>query len=366
MNKYLKFMAFAMTAIFSLAVVSCGEDETESNEPNNPNTPGGSSTSVQVGILEGDDAAANAAVSDLRLAETTSSYNDSYSYTYNENGNLESISNMQEGWTAWAKDNFKVVTKYDDDEDGWEEIIVMFNFSNNRITSLTFDDIYGDSDDEGEEKCTNTYTYNEKGQITSIKYTDVWCEKEEGEVYNEGVEESVMTFTYAPDYRLISMTSQATVQYNYKGIQYKNEFKETHEYEYSSERPNKFYQYTPNLFDEIDLQEYLYPFAYAGLFGKSSSYIPTGCAITGWDKLEGKEGYDWSYYRTFSCTFNSNGTISSADDYDYVYTSVGTRSFFETSEPAWRLANMEKNRRVPFHNRMRSMRERHQQLRDME
>lgn len=347
MNKYLKFMAFAIMAVSSLVFVACSDDNDEIKVP-----------SAQLGTLIGDDEAANAAVADLRLVVLNANWG-SYYYSYNENGNLESISD-EGSWSTSAKDNFKIEDDYYSSDISWRERSTIFYMSNNRITSS----VYKQNEQSGPYNHwvyneTTNFEYNSKGQLASIKVVG----SEQGTAGNSEYQ-ATTTFTYASDNRIVSVDCME--EYNDDGKL--NKYRTTVEYEYSSGNLNKFYQYTPQLIEDTELLDNIYieAFVYIGLFGKASSYIPTKSTYKCmYEKANGEQD-SYSDTNIYSCSFNSNGTISRADDVSYTYANIGTRSFFETSEPAWRQANVAKNRRVPFHNRMRSMREHHQQLRDME
>ena len=347
MKKYLTFMAFAMTAVFGLVSISCSEEDDEK---------GDDSSSTPVGALVGDDAKANAAVANLRLAAVNRSKRD-YRYAYDEKGNLETISDMLNDWSASAKDNFKIVVN-DQYTGGWGDETYTFNISNNLVTSYSVK--WNDVNEYGNSTGTDiwNFKYNAKGQLTGATWTadgsgsDGWDWKGEG----------TTTITYSADGRI------ALVDYTEweeeDGDKYT--YKKTTEYEYdSSSKVNKFYQYIPEFFADIyiDIEhEYVLSFAYVGLFGKSSSYVPTKST-----EIRNYDGEEYSYTNTnYTCSFNSDGTLQSAvyngdNNYNFTYTTVGTRSVFDTNLPVWRQGEQAKDKRMSRRDMIKSKREHRRQ-----
>lgn len=352
MKKYLTFMAFAMTAVFGLVSISCSEDDDEKGE---------SSSSVPAGTLVGDDAEANAAVANLRLVAVSNNYR-SYRYTYDAKGSLETISDMRNDWSASAKDNFKIVVGDQYDDGGWWDEVYTFNISNNLVTSYSVKWNELDGGDHYTGTDVMYFKYNAKGQLTSVTYTadwsgsDGWYEKGEG----------TTSITYSADGRIALVDYTAWDEEDGD----RDTYQETVEYEYASfSKVNKFYQYIPKIIEEdiyIDIEDsYVYAFAYVGLFGKSSSYIPTKSTYKEIHHHADGESCTYSGTNTnYTCSFNSDGTLRSADyygTYNFIYTTVGTRSVFETSLPVWRQDERAKDKRVSRRSMIKSRRERHRQ-----
>ena len=353
MKKYLTFMAFAMTAVFGLVSISCSEDDDEKGE---------SSSSVPAGTLVGDDAEANAAVANLRLMAVSSNYT-SYRYTYDEKGNLETISDMRDDWSASAKDNFKIVVgEQYDDGDWWDEVYTL-NISNNLVTSYSvkWNEVENGEHDTG--TGVMKFKYNAKGQLTSVTYTadgsgsDGWYKKIEG----------TTSITYSADGR-ITLVDYTELEEEDGD---RDTYQETIEYEYASfSKVNKFYQYIPKFLEEdiyIDIEDgYVNAFAYVGLFGKASSYIPTKSTYKSISHHADGESHTYSGTNTdYTCSFNSNGTLRSADDYgstcNFIYTTIDTRSVFDTNLPVWRQGEQAKDKRMSRRSMIKSRRERHRQ-----
>lgn len=358
MKKYLRFMAPAMMAAFSLTFISCS-DEPEPNAPE-PNEPENGLVSVQAGILAGDDEEANAVVADLRLASVgRSDY--SYHYTYDEDGYLETISEIDDpGWSTSANENFKVVDNHYYDNGEWWEWTSTFNISDNRVVSIPYSFNEGEEGTVYAEKGVYNFAYNAKGQLSSVVWTVEWSDSDPKSSAQNGKWERLITITYSKDGRITLVDCEESSERDGE----KEAFEKTVEFEYSSDVINKFYQYIPNFIEDIffeDSNEHFLPFAYIGLLGKASSYIPTE-SITTYTKYWAGNEFSDSYTRTYSCTFNDNGTIRSSDGYDYTYMNIGARSFFAPRKPVFGQNHTENGERKSRRSFMRNLRERHQRL----
>lgn len=335
--KNLKFMAFAALAMFSLVFVSCSKDDDDNGigSATDSGAPG-----EQSGTLVSDDATINAAVAGLRVTSVGP-----YRYTYDENGVLESISDPGE-WTTTAKDGFRLDYEFEDRYGEYEKMSVSPVIKNNHIITISINDVFKEDRDEVQSTMTMNLTYNTKGQYVSAALSAKASGVLEGIRYSESGTGSIVN-TYSADGRITQTVFSFSSNYG------KTSYTTTYEYDSSSEQPNKFYQYTNHLCQEIfygsdDLYD---AFAYVGLLGKASSYIPTRAICKGYE-----EGEDYSYTKTFSCSFNVDGTISYADYYNYTYKNVGTRSFFESNEPVFGQDYMKRNDRKLYRGLMKMLR----------
>ena len=282
------------------------------------------------GLLSGDDPQANDAVRNLRLVSV-----DRIFYEYDESGRLTTIIDNDDDYEASADNNFKIELKNQFD-DGIEETTVSFGFQNSRIQSISSKGTYRYNDRKDSMDGSASLSYNDKGQISlvscSINYRD-------SDGYGATGKLS-MTLSYDSMDRLVSAEEIATATGTYDNKTYKESLKRKIEYTYSPGWDNTFYQYTPNL--AVDLFENtLIPitnevvgfnaFAYAGLFGKASSAIPSSAVESVEEDYDGKVSTK-KYTNRYSCSFNDNGTISSADNCTYWYTKVGTRGEMPAAE----------------------------------
>ena len=340
MKKKILFAVFAV-----MTFVACSSDD-----DGDSGAPG-----VQSGTIAGDDAEANAAVADLRIVSVGD-----YRFAYDDNGKLETISDRYGDLYLSAKDNFKIE---EIDENGAET--VTFGISSNHITSFTDKWSWKETWRENEVSMTGNstanVTYNSKGQLSSVKLSakEEVVRKEDGKTnrYTE-TGEGTVKFTYASDHRITK------IEYKEKGVDVDGKFtyEETYEYVYNQEVPNLFYQYTPRLVDCVDIGgEGKDAFAYVGLLGKASSYIPSYCVVkwyeSYYDDGEYVEESD-EYQMNFSCRFNGNGTISYADGSNYTYTSIDTRAVFAPTEEQ---SVTTKDGKKPRHCLLKRLSERRQQ-----
>lgn len=312
MNK--KFFSFLMLGMALCA--SCSSDDEKGGKDSG--APG-----EQSGTLVGDDAEDNAAVANLRITSVGS-----YRYTYDSNGKLQTISDNDtyDGWTASAKDNFKIQSEWKDGSEK-ENSTYTFTIVNNHITAISGKSTYEYEDEKETSSGVAYFKYNGKGQLSSIEYSSTWTEIDEGRKYS-GSESGTVILKYSSDNRLLSVeVSDVEKEGGEKWT-----YNETITYDYSSSRPNVFYQYTPRIWDDYYMDDDFDAFAYVGLFGKATSYIPARSTVEYTEK-DDEEEYSDSYTQTYNCSFNSNGTISYADYYSYGYTSLDTRALVANDEP---------------------------------
>ena len=307
MNK--KFLLSVMTGVFACAVISsCSKDDNGDS-----GLPG-----VQSGTLVGDDAELNAAVEGIRISSVGSSR-----YEYDENGVLSSISGSYADWKAEKANNFKVEWSNKYDQGAYS-----FSVINNHVTAISCRESY---EEKGEEDTANgnmSFSYNAKGQLASISWNSSGKILEEGDTYTYS-SNGTANYNYSSDHRLLSIKAVS----NYNEGREKSKEITVITFDYSTNYLNSFYQFTPGLLqvlDEMGYSNLLPAFAYVGLFGKASSYLPSGYT---WEKTEEWDGENDSYSNHHSCSysFNKNGTISRADGTSYSYTNVGTRAVFDTS-----------------------------------
>ncbi|MBR1667571.1 MAG: DUF4595 domain-containing protein [Bacteroidaceae bacterium] len=304
------FLTFLMTGMVVCAVsTSCSKDD---------DGDGGGGASAQSGTLAGDDAEANAAVEGVRVSAVGS-----YRYSYDENGKLESISsNNYQGWVLEAKNNFKM--QWEDEHDTEE---LSFSISNNHITgaSIKYTD-YGLSEGTITGSGSASFSYNSKGQLTSISASS----SESGNLFGEKYSASAKTttkYTYSSDNRLLSIKFESN--FADEGENGKETALIT--FDYSTSYPNLFYQFTPEQCPDIvfdmggDAADFDV-FAYVGLLGKASSYLPSGYTEEYLYEEDGEEDESGTYNRSCNYSFNSNGTISRAGNKSYSYTNVDTRA----------------------------------------
>lgn len=324
MNK--KLLVSVAIGMFACAVISsCSKDDNGDS-----GLPG-----VQSGTLVGDDAELNAAVEGIRISSVGSSR-----YEYDENGVLSSISGSYADWKAEKANNFKVEWSNKYDQGAYS-----FSVINNHVTAISCRESY---EEKGEEDTTNgnmSFSYNAKGQLASISWNSSGKILEEGETYTYS-SNGTTNYNYSSDHRLLSI--KAVSNYNEGGERAKQTILIT--FDYSTNYPNSFYQFTPGLLqvlDEMGYSNLLPAFAYVGLFGKASSYLPSGYT---WEKTEEWDGENDSYSNHHSCSysFNKNGTISYADRTSYSYTNVGTRAVFDALDKSSNDEIAEENSRLRF------------------
>lgn len=352
MKNNFKFMAFAMMAVFSLAFISCNKDDDDID----PSISDSGALGAEPGTLVGDDAEANAKVESLRVA----SFGD-FRYTYDKDGKLETISD-RDYYTASAKDNFKVTYIWGGDDE-YDEDICTFNIANNHIISASYSsnyrEMYSFRYDIGQATGTMSYKYNSMGQLSSAIAAITAKGSYGGQDYIE-TENVTITFTYSSDNRLIKMEQYE--EYLEKDGERCTDTR-VYEYDYSRSYENKFYQYTPQLLEDPVPDDWVDAFAYVGLLGKASSALPGKYVKTyKYDSSTSGNSHLSSDTETCYYTFNSDGTIRSAgsqyDSDEYTYTTVGTRSAFETTDPVWQ-TDVTKVGRQPRRSLMRSLRARH-------
>lgn len=274
------------------------------------------------GLLSGDDPQANDAVRNLRLVSV-----DRIFYEYDESGRLTTIIDNDDDYEASADNNFKIELKNQYD-DGIEETTVSFGFQNSRIQSISSNGTYRSENEKYTIGGSASFSYNDIGQLSLVS-----CSLDGHESEYSATGKISITLNYDSMNRLVSAEGITTGTETYGGKTSKISLKRRIEYTYSPGWDNTFYQYTPNLADEL-FGDTLIPitnevvgfnaFAYAGLFGKASSAIPSSAEESVEEDYDGKVSTR-KYTNRYSCSFNENDTISSADNYTYWYTRVGTR-----------------------------------------
>ena len=302
MNK--KIFTFLMVGMSACAVLtSCSKDDGNGDS---------GAPAAPAGTLAGDDAEANAEVAGLRLTSVGS-----ITYNYDEAGKLVSIDNYDNnGGQLLASNNFKVSESEESGSYTYSGTYT-FNIASNHIVSMSGQD--RESGDWGSSTSNGTanISYNAKGQIATINISASENGTDDGERYSDTWNTTIV-FSYASDNRLKSIIS--TEKGKEDGESYT--YVEKDEFEYSTEYPNIFYQYTPRVAEMIDVVGACKALALVGLYGKASSYLPTGCTETG-----NEDGEEFGpYHDSFSYSLNEDGTIRRADGYSYSYDHVGTRA----------------------------------------
>lgn len=323
-----KFLSFLIVGVMAgLLFTSCKDDHDDPKEP---------AALDAIGVLEGDDATANASVKDIRLASVGD-----YSFGYGSDGKLKSATSPY--WKAEVKESQIILTKEDRGEEYGEResFTVIMDISGNRIASFSSKGWYKYKDGYTDRDITYTtdatFTYNAKGQLTSISESVTNKGTLNGEAYNYSLKGS-MSFNYGSDHRLLSV---GTVE-NYNEDGYKGTQKTTLTCEYASTPvKNLFYQYSPNMlggsFEQFD------GFFFLGLMGKASSYIPSGYNYVVEDTDYDEPHTEWL---SSSVVFNKNGTIRRADDLTYIYTNEGSRAVRvkEITKKAFKIPSL-----LPYH-----------------
>lgn len=305
MNK--KIFTYLMVGITVCVVyASCSKDDSgNSGAPGSP-----------AGTMVGDEEEANALLEGIRLSSAGS-----YRYQYDDNGILASMDynnwsgKVETGKITWGH-------TYEDKVNSVSESYTL-NVSSNHIVSMSMNESGYYSDSWGESSWTRhgnaSFSYNAKGQLSSISisYSENGSEAEER--YSESGNGTI-TFNYSSDYRLLSMKEV----FNYIEDGERSTLTSNITCNYSSEpTKNPFYQYTPHMLNNV-LEE-LEGFMYVGLLGRASSCIPSSYAVVWEEKYDDGESDSGSYTSSSNVSFNSNGTIRSADGISYSYISVGTR-----------------------------------------
>lgn len=286
---------------------SCSKDDGVSGAPGTPS-----------GSMVSDDEEATALLEGIRLSSVGA-----YKYNYDENGKFESMD--FHSWSAKVENGSKITWEYNNDnEKNRESESYTLNISNNHIVSMSMkgSDYYVDKWGESSsvQQGNASFSYNAKGQLASISYSSSESGSEAGERYS-GSSNGNITFNYSSDHRLLSI--KEIINYNEDGERSTMTKTITCNYD-SSPQINLFYQYTPNMFRH-EFEE-LEGFMYLGLLGKASACIPSSYSVIWEEKYDDGESDSGSYSTSSSVSFNSNGTIHSADGQTYSYTNVGTRS----------------------------------------
>lgn len=282
------------------------------------------------GLLSGDDPQANDAVRNLRLVSV-----DRIFYEYDESGRLTKIIDNDDDYEASADNNFKIELK-DQYDDGISETTVSFGFQNNRIQSISSNGTYRSENEKYTIGGSASLSYNDIGQLSLVSCS---LEGHDSDGYSATGKLS-MTLNYDSMNRLVSAEGITTGTETYGGKTSKVSLKRRIEYKYSPGWDNTFYQYTPNLAGDLFGDNLVVltnerigfnAFAYIGLLGKASSAVPSS-AVESVEEDYGGKVSTRKYTNKYSCSFNENDTISSADDCTYWYTRVGTRGEMPAAE----------------------------------
>ena len=275
------------------------------------------------GLLSGDDPQANDAVRNIRLVSV-----DRIFYEYDKSGRLTTIIDNDDDYEASADNNFKIELK-DQYYDEIDETTVSFSFQNSRIQSISSKGAYNHKNGEDFIDCSASFSYNANEQISLVSCSINYLGSDE----YSAIGKVSITLNYDSMNRLVSIEEITTGTETHDKKPTKVSVKRKIEYKYSPGWENKFYQYTPNLASDLfennlvtitDDRLGFNAFAYVGLFGKASSAIPSSAEESVEEDLYGRV-VTKKYTNRYSCSFNENGTISSADNYTYWYTRVGTR-----------------------------------------
>lgn len=295
-------------------VCSCSKTNPDSGAPGSPS-----------GSLVGDDETANAELAGVRLAAVGE-----WRYAYDEKGALAEI--RVDDVVLKAKDNFKLVEDFqDDDESGHGEFTP--TIQSNHVTSFSTKSEWRDGNSSGKMTMSADFKYNEKGQLASWSGSNTETETYIGGQY--AFSESInATLKYDAKDRLTSVDLRVTSVEDGE----KEDWQALFTFDYSHGWPNKFYQYTPIVFDVVSasVAGVLEGFAYVGLFGKASSEIPSSILLK---KIEDGETSE-EKVDGLSCELNGNGTIRRADWNEYAYTDVKTRA--ESAVPAFGKADVKR------------------------
>lgn len=301
MNK--NIFTFLMVGMAACAVsTSCSKDDGD-GDSGAPGAPAGA-------LVSGNEAV-DAAVRGLRISAVGP-----YRYEYDESGALQGIYDSDSDLKVTVSGN---VIHIQEEWEGNEVLTATYNIVNNHIVSVS--ETWYDSD--GEEPSldgTEKFSYNALGQLASREMS--WTS--DGKTSSE---KSV--FIYSPDNRLLSIESTGT-EWDEDEEEW-DTYKEKITFEYETTYPNLFYQYAHDMAATICADDYGEVLACVGLYGKASSFLPSGCVYD--DDEDGKY-----YHESWDYTFNEDGTLkSSTDGYytvcNYSYSNVGTRAAMEETVP---------------------------------
>lgn len=309
MNK--KIFTYLIVGITVCVVyTSCSKDDSDSGAPGSP-----------AGTMVGDEEEANALLEGIRLSSAGS-----YRYQYDDNGIFASMD--YHNWSGKVETG-KITWGYTNEDNSVSENYTL-NVSSNHIVSMSMNESGYYSDSWGESSWTRhgnaSFSYNMKGQLSSISISYSENGSEAGEGYSESGN-GTTTFNYSSDHRLLSIKEV----FNYIEDGERSTQTTNITCNYSSEPiKNPFYQYTPHMLNNV-LEE-LEGFMYVGLLGKASSCIPSSYTVVWEEKYGDGESDSGSYTSSSNVSFNSNGTLRSADGISYSYMSVGTRFILQDVE----------------------------------
>lgn len=285
-------LAFLMTGVMSVGMVSCGDDD-EADE---------------IGTTK----VSSSAFYDID-GQRVQSVGYLVNCAYDNNGDLQYLSLWNDDYKV-SNNPFKLTY---DDRYSVREITATFNGSG-YISSLKMSRTYYNNEyDKDDETTTASFSYNGNGQITKIT-----MKSSEPDGYWSA--NGTATLTYSGT--VLKKISAKVVEKEGKETYTINS---TYEFVYQSQYENKYQQYTPGygrLFDEDTVGLFL-----IGMFGKASSQLPDEIAR---EVVETEDGEKDTHTSTlhWSYSFNSNGSIRNADGNNYYYVPVSTRAAVEVPE----------------------------------
>lgn len=252
--------------------------------------------------------------------------------SYDDEGNLFSYYMWGDSYDLSLKP-FKLSS---DDEDCHHNYNITLN-GNGLISTVKYKHTHDDEDYNS--NATFNISYNGNGQISSISYNGSGQESDDGETY-KWTENGNATFSYSG-----SVLKKISLKYSWKENGKTESETETVTFVYNSDYENVFNMYTPNYAEVIlDDMEDLKGLAFIGMFGKASSMLPDAIEWE-WTDEDGEDGTEYDYC---SYTFKANGSIKSADGYDYTYTTVDTRAIVEDEPTEYVTVKTEKKHRGIF------------------
>lgn len=292
----MKLKTYAALAAMALCLTACDDGNS-----------GGGGSSSRVNNSIGSLSSGTKADKDLPDGYKIKSV-DGFTFSYDEDGMLTRIS---------GHDSYEVIAKpftlvpYDEDEG---ELKVSLNGSGN-VSSVSA------SGEDEYEKWTGILncSYNSFGQLSAISMTYKGTEYEDGERFSY-TETGKYTFTYDKQHRITLLSFVGEDKSDHT-----DRYTEKYAYEYNDEYENPYYQYTPSLtsnFEDFDV------FAYLGILGKASAYLPTGYQYEEtYYCSEDKETEEEAFHHNCgSYSYNSYGALTSADRTSYTYTTISTRA----------------------------------------
>ena len=241
-----------------------------------------------------------------------------YSIEYDEDGIM----------TSWNDDTKLTSTsplkyEYDDGEDEGNDTETFKNFNTNSsgyLTSYDYEEAETWSDgDYDKGSASISLSYNSNGQLTKITSSGSYKEyyADDNETYTESF---TTTTTLTWENNLITQAVSTTTWKDSDGDS--GTYTETWVYAYDTEYENATLQYPYYDNEAFDCIYYTIPsdepFLFIGWFGKGPEYLPSSYTYSYYYD-EDDEVYSGSYNKSFSYTFNSDGSIHYDGRYYYAY-----------------------------------------------